>query len=170
MCFVLYAGTTKPLPLRKWEHGSPDLPVEALTEREALVRRHFNTAEVQFIGSSSGCGCDFPHVMFQGGDWPYSEDPDFDPEQGVVERLNCQRLVGLLEKTGDSSVELYGAWDGGGGGLLAAPQAQDTIPFGSDSRAWLSFQRAGILHGSDFFSMSTASTDVRLPGLAQSWE
>jgi hypothetical protein len=65
--------------------------------------------------------------MFQGGDWPYFEDPDSDPEQVVLERLNCQRLVSLLEKTGDSSVELYGAWDGGNGGLDSAPEAHETI-------------------------------------------
>jgi hypothetical protein len=88
MCFVLYAATTKPLPRKKWEAGSSDLPVEALNTRDAIVKSHFGNPEVQYIGSSSGCGCDFPHVMFQGGGWPYFEDPEFDAEQTVSDRLN----------------------------------------------------------------------------------
>ena len=124
MCFVLYAATTKPLPRKKWELGSLELPVESLSARDAIVKGHFNNPEIQYIGSTSGCGCDFPWVTFQGGDWPYFEDPEADAERSVSERLNRQTLVRLLKSTGES-VELYGIWDGD---FAEAPQAHETIP------------------------------------------
>jgi hypothetical protein len=108
-----------------WELGSPRLPVEPLTARDATVKVHFSNPEVQFIGSTSGCGCDFPNVMFQGGDWPYYEDPEIEPEVAASDRLNCEALVSLLRSTGDSIVELYGIWDGD---FAEAPKAFETIP------------------------------------------
>lgn len=126
MCFQLYAATTKPLPGRKWELGSPRLPVEPLTARDATVKAHFSNPEIQFIGSTSGCGCDFPHVMFQGGDWPYYEDPEIEPEVAASDRLNCEGLVSLLQSTGDSIIELYGIWDGD---FAEDPKAFETIPW-----------------------------------------
>src|SRR5260370_34120606 len=128
MCFLLYAATTKPLPRRKWELGSPRLPVEPLTASDATVKVHFSNPEVQFIGSTSGCGCDFPNVMFQGGDWPYYEDPEIEPKVAASGRLNCEALVSLLRSTGDSIVELYGIWDGD---FAEAPEAFETIPVGT---------------------------------------
>ena len=73
MCFVLYVGTTNPLPRRKSDKDSVDLPVESLTERDSAVIRHFSKAEVQYVGSTSGCGCDFPHASLQNGEWPELE-------------------------------------------------------------------------------------------------
>jgi len=84
MCFVLYAGTSKPMPRKEWRNEAPDLSVKTLTERESPITAHFSKPEVQYIGSTSDCGCDFPHVMFQNGDWPWFEDADDD-------ELNRQR-------------------------------------------------------------------------------
>src|SRR5579862_1898209 len=117
MCFVLYAGTTNPLPRRKFDKDSTELPVEELTERDAAIKQHFGTPEVQYIGSSSRCGCDFPHAMFQNGGWPeieFKEPPqdELDREREITERRNCEGLVALLQTTGDEVVELYGVWDG----------------------------------------------------------
>jgi hypothetical protein len=128
MCFQLYAGTTKPLPRGKWEHGSADLPVQALDGRDAFVKGHFGSPEVQFVGSGSGCGCDFPHVMLQGGAWPYFEDPDIDEQEASSERLNRERLVSLLQSSGDSTVELYGTWDGD---FAEPPEAYELIALGT---------------------------------------
>lgn len=124
MCFQLYAGTTKPLPRSAFEPGSQDLPVEALTVRDAVVKRHFSSPEVQLVGSTSGCGCGFPHVMLQGGGWPYLEDLSVAKEEAVSERLNCEKLVSLLESTGDSAVELYGIWEGD---FAEPPEAHENI-------------------------------------------
>jgi hypothetical protein len=124
MCFMLYAATTKPLSRRRWEPGSPDLPVEELSEYDAVIKKHFSNPEVQFVGSTSGCGCDFPHVMFQGGAWPYFENPEIREEGAVSDRLNREKLVNLLESTGDSTVELYGVWDGD---FAETPKAHENI-------------------------------------------
>ncbi len=112
MCFVLYAGTLKPIPLKEWCNDAPDLSVKALTERESPITAHFSKPNVQYIGSTSDCGCNFPHVMFQNGDWPWFDDGEHDPEQESRDQYNRQGLVNLLRATGEQTVELYGVWDG----------------------------------------------------------
>ena len=115
MCFVLYAGTSKPMLRKEWSNDAPDLSVKALTERESAITAHFTKLEVQYIGSTSGCGCDFPHVMFQNGEWPWFEDEnedELDRQRKATEQHNREGLVALIRQTGESSVELYGVWDG----------------------------------------------------------
>jgi len=115
MCFVLYAGTSKRMPRREWRNDAPELSVKTLTERENPVAAHFSKPEVQYIGSTSGCGCDFPHVTFQNGDWPWFDDEDedeLDRQRKATERKNREALVTLLRETGESIIELYGVWDG----------------------------------------------------------
>lgn len=111
MCFVLYAGTSKAMQRKEWRKDAPDLSVKTLAEREGPITAHFGKPEVQYIGSTSDCGCDFPHVMFQNGDWPWWEDED-DGQRKATEQRNREGLVTLLRHTGESSVELYGVWDG----------------------------------------------------------
>lgn len=110
MCFVLYAGTSHQIPRKEWRKENPDLSVKSLTDRERPIVKHFSKPHIQYVGSTSQCGCDFPHVMFQSGGWPWLEDNE--PERQDSERCNRERLVAMLCKTGDSSVELYGIWDG----------------------------------------------------------
>ena len=115
MCFVLYAGTLIPITRKKWRNDAPDLSVRALTERESPITAHFTTPEVQYVGSTSDCGCDFPHVMFQNGDWPWfeSEDADeLDRQRKATEQSNRESLVTLLRQTSEAVIELYGVWDG----------------------------------------------------------
>jgi hypothetical protein len=121
MCFLLFAGTTKPLPRKKWEQDAPDIAVESLTEHDAPVRAQFTQPEVQCIGSTSGCGCDFPNVALQNGGWPIFEDTR---EDVARDRYNQQALVNLLRSTGDKIVELYGIWDGD---FAKPPQAREEI-------------------------------------------
>jgi hypothetical protein len=92
--------------------GSSDLPVLSLTKLEAPIKAHFSFLEIQHIGSTSCCGCDFPNIMFQNGGWPSLEDTEVDDEQAAGDLLNREGLVGILQSTGDSTVELYGVWDG----------------------------------------------------------
>ncbi len=131
MCFVLYVGTTGPLPRRKFDKDSLDLSVESLTERDTAIKQFFSTPEVQYVGSTSGCGCDFPHATLQNGRWPEIEYRDEDAEKDeldiareVSDRRNCKALVALLRTTGDEMVELYGVWDGD---FATEPKAQETI-------------------------------------------
>lgn len=111
MGFVLHAGTTKPLQRRKWLKEAPALAVVSLTERDAPIKAHFSSPEVQYIGSTSGCGCDFPNVNLQNGEWPTFEVAG-DLERDASDRYNRQALVALLRESGEKTIELYGVWDG----------------------------------------------------------
>jgi hypothetical protein len=52
--------------------------------------------------------------MFQNGDWPWWDDEETeDDEDKARERNSRDGLANLLRSTGESSVELYGVWDGG---------------------------------------------------------
>jgi hypothetical protein len=131
MCFVLYVGTTNPLPRRKFDKDSPGLSVESLTERDAAIKQYFNAPEVQYVGSTSGCGCDFPHATLQNGRWPEIEYHDQADEKDELDlardfsgRQNCQALIALLRATGDQTVELYGMWDGD---FAKKPKIQEEI-------------------------------------------
>ena len=124
MCFVLYAGTNRPLARREWQKDAPDVCVVSLTERDAPVKAHFSSPEVQFIASTSGCGCDFPNVMLQNGEWPVFEmEPD--AEREASDRFNREVLVDLLRESGEKVVELYGLW--ADGDLTKTPQAREEI-------------------------------------------
>lgn len=129
MCFVLYAGTLKPMPRKEWRNDAPDFSVKALTERESPITAHFSKPEVQYIGSTSQCGCDFPHGMFQNGDWPWFEDEgedELDRQRKATEQYNREGLVTLLRQTGESAVELYGVWDGDFD-FITPPAAREVI-------------------------------------------
>jgi hypothetical protein len=112
MCFVLYAGTSHSIARREWRKDAPDVSVKSLTERESPIAAHFSKPQVQYIGSTSECGCDFPHVMFQNGALPWFDDDEPEPERDKSERYNRERLVALLRETREPAVELYGVWDG----------------------------------------------------------
>src|ERR1700677_3427939 len=133
MCFVLYVGTRKALPRIPFDKDAPDLSVESLTQFDAAIKQHFTEPEVQYIGSTSGCGCDFPHVTLQGGQWPtFGEDEGYEKDELDVERDACHRrnqesLLCMLKKAGDKTVELYGVWDGGNENFAKPPQAQEDI-------------------------------------------
>ena len=116
MCFVLYAGTSKPLPR-----------IESLTERDAPIKAYFKSLEVQYIGSTSGCGCDFPHATLQNGEWPeiaYLEYLERDAERVASDKRNREALVALLRESGENVIELYGVWDGD---FAEAPNSQESI-------------------------------------------
>lgn len=125
MCFVLYGGTIKPLPRKAWWSDAPDLSVSSLTERESPIKAHFSKPEVQYIGSTSGCGCDFPHAIFQSGGWPWFDDDDEDDaEQEASDKYNREALAALLQASGERTVELYGVWDGD---FAKPPEAREEV-------------------------------------------
>jgi len=142
MCFVLYAGTTRPLRRREWNKDAPDLSVQSLTERDTEIRKHFNTPEVQYIGSTSGCGCDFPHVILQNGEWPFSQDPRVnDSARDASDRRNREALVALLREDAAPAVELYGIWDGD---FMEAPKAREEVPMGRLLESDFRFKEQGF--------------------------
>lgn len=112
MCFMLYAGTDRPLARRVWDKDEPaKLGVSPLDEKEEPVRRHFGKAEVQNVGSTVGCGCDFPSIMENNGEWPWW-DGCLEPDQVESEQFNRELLAKLLRASGEKRVELYGIWWG----------------------------------------------------------
>jgi hypothetical protein len=117
MCFLLYVGTTAPLPLRKWEKDASGPSVESLTERDSPIKQHFGKPTVQYVGSTSRCGCDYPHATFQVGGWPeinYKavEKDDIEIARDQIHHENCEALISLLRSSGEEMIELYGVWDG----------------------------------------------------------
>jgi hypothetical protein len=126
MCFVLYAGTVKPLPRPEWNKEAPDLSVAVLTDQDLAIKTHFTTPEVGYLGSTSGCGCDFPHVILQNGEWPFFPELEHsDPKRDASDRSNRESLVGFLQSTGEDMVELYGVW---AGDYEEAPRAREEVP------------------------------------------
>lgn len=146
MCFVLYAGTLKPMAHKEWRKDAPELSVKALTERESPITTHFSKPEVQYIGSTSGCGCDFPHVMCQNGDWPWfeeEEEDELDHRQKETEQNNLEALVTLLRHTGEPIVELYGVWDGNFD-FRTPPAAHEEIHFNAILEPAFRFKEQGF--------------------------
>jgi hypothetical protein len=124
MCFMLYAGTSNAIPRRGWQKDAPGISVASLTEHDALIKAHFKSPEVQRIDSTSGCGCDFPHVLLQSGGWPIF---DFgDTERVATFGQNRGALASLLRNTGEKTIELYGLW---WGNFAKEPMAYEGIPF-----------------------------------------
>ena len=141
MCFLLYAGTSKPIARKEWSSEARDVCVKPLTEHENAIRAHFSQPEVQYIGSTSGCGCDFPNIMYQNGDWPDFKFEDDDDEQQASERYNREALAALLHATGEPMVELYGVWDGD---FAEAPQAREEITVQAIKQQDFKFKERGF--------------------------
>ena len=127
MCFVLYIGTASPLPLRPWREDAPALSVTELSTNEQKIKAHFTSAVVQYVGSTSGCGCDFPHLIIQNWRSPMFQMENF-PETDTSEHSNSQELVKLLREGGEKTVEVYGVWDGD---FTEAPEARESISLSS---------------------------------------
>ena len=164
MCFVLYAGTDKPLPRSAFNPEAPAVWVTSLTEHDAAIKAFFSKPEVQYIGSTSQCGCDFPHAILQNGDWPEIEVA-MALERDPNEMPNREALVALLGSSGESTIELYGLWDGD---FSETPKTRETIPLGRILDTGFFVQGAGFLYGADsgvrpdfFVLLSAPATHAR---------
>jgi hypothetical protein len=142
---MLYAGTTKPLPRKNWDKDACDLCVESLVERDASVLTHFSLPEVQYIGSTSGCGCEFPHVTLTRGEWVgYLEVEVDDPEWEAGERVNREALVTLLRGSGEKIAELYGIWLSNDGDFAKPVNVREEIPLARILEADFRFKERGF--------------------------
>lgn len=92
MCFMLYAGTTRPIARSEWKKEAPDICVCPLAANETAVNSRFSLPEIQFIGSTSGCGCDFPHVLRQNGEWRAAIEDEVDHEYEQTCKLNREAV------------------------------------------------------------------------------
>jgi len=108
----------------------PKVYVKSLSERDAPITTHFSLPEVQCIGSTSGCGCDFPNVALLNGVWETGLVADVVGDQGwkATMQLNCEALAALLRDSGEKIVELYGIWLSRGGELEELPKRRERIP------------------------------------------
>jgi hypothetical protein len=138
---MLYVGTNKPLPRKSWEKESPDLSVESLTEQDAPIRALFKSPEVQYVGSTSGCGCDFPHLMYQNGEWPV-EGAASSAERFATDRFHREALFRLLRATDEKVVEIYGEW---AGDHATEPRIREEIPLDRILDSDLYFKERGFL-------------------------
>ena len=149
MCFMLYVGTTRAIPRRERKKDAPDISVASLTEHDLAIKAHFKTAEVQCIGSTAGCGCDFPHVLLQNGEWP---NFDFaDAESVGTFGQNRSALVTLLRNTGETTFEIYGLWWGNFG---KEPLSREDIPL-------LRIPEPDFLFKEQVFNKVSAESDSR---------
>jgi hypothetical protein len=121
---MLFVGTDEPLPVKEWRKDAPDICVLPVLENESGIRAHFSKAIVQFVGSTAGCGCDFPHWMLQNGEIPDDPTQYINPEEAVTHDYNRQALVKLLETGAQGSVEIYGVW---AGNYAKAPKRTEQI-------------------------------------------
>jgi hypothetical protein len=133
MCFVLFIGTSKPLPRNKFDPKSTEVAVKSVSTQDKAIKTHFTLPEVQYVGSTSGCGCDFPFASFQNGGWPeidfynqrkHEEKDEASLEREETARQNRDALIRLLRSSGEKLIELYGIWNGD---CAATPQAQEDI-------------------------------------------
>jgi hypothetical protein len=116
MCFLLFAASERPLPRSEWSMNDPHVHVCDLDESDSWTRSIFSKPEIQYIGSSTGCGCAFPSVrQDRAGDWPYWLDPVTDAEEIASNRRECEELFQLLSKLDEDEIELYGVWAGNEG-------------------------------------------------------
>lgn len=112
MCFQLYAGTERPIPRSEWNQNDPHVYVRPLKKSDSWASSIFSKPEVQYVGSTTNCGCAFPSAMHQNGGWPYWLDPVQDAEEIVNNQRECQELCQLLSQLAEDEIELYGVWAG----------------------------------------------------------
>jgi hypothetical protein len=142
MCFHLYAGTQKPLPRSQWVKDDPHVHVSDLSDSDSWTRSVFSKPEIQYIGSTTGCGCAFPTVMQdREGEWPYWLDPIIDAEAIASDQRECEELCCLLSYLDESEIELYGVWVGN---EAREPLVREEIPLDDIRREYFRFKEGGF--------------------------
>ena len=145
MCFFLYAATDKPLPRSEWSMNDPHVHVRDLRETELWARSIFSKCSLQYIGSTSSCGCAFPSVMQdKAGDWPYWLDPIKDAEVIASDQRECEELCQLLAQIDDDEVELCGVW---AGNEEEGPAIREEISLAEIRRELFRFKEGGFYRG-----------------------
>lgn len=112
MCMMFYIGTRNQLLEIAFDETFPGLHVRILSEKEQAIDAHFSTPNIAYIGSSSGCGCNFRHALWDHGNW-LPVDGHGQSDNNEIKR-NQQSLHDFLwlHKMTDRSVELFCCWNG----------------------------------------------------------
>lgn len=79
--------------------------------------------------------------MFQNGGWPEIDSGlEGDPDQTARDEQNLRALVDLIRDSGETTVELYGIWDGD---FSAMPEAREEIAL-KDINVFFCFKERGF--------------------------
>jgi hypothetical protein len=105
MCLAVYISTDKELELGTFVTGLTDIYFEKLSEEEEVaLRQKFSKKNIYYIGSSSGCSCDF------GFDSENFNDTELVSEE---DKKSPQKLIDFLtEMTLSENIEFYCCWEG----------------------------------------------------------
>ena len=111
MCMVFYLGSNKQMPLIPYDLEHPAFNSRELDESEMAVRRHFTTAYITYVGSDSGCGCEFRYALKEQDGWtPVVGEEEMQDESA---QHNQESLFSYIKShITEGSVELYACWDG----------------------------------------------------------
>ena len=143
MCMMLYAGTLHAIPRKEFAKESPDISINGLAEHDIAIKAHFSKPEVQNVGSTASCGCDFPNVLLQNGEWPSLDESERDTEQVETERVNREGLVNLLRHTGEQEIEIYTLWYGS---FTEPPLIHESVPVEKILDTDFRFKERGFYH------------------------
>lgn len=122
--------------------SDPRVNVQDLKESESRIGTHFSKPEIQYIGSSTHCGCGFPSVMQDSsGEWNYWLDPEKDAEEIASNRRECEELCDILAQLNEEYIELYGVWAGNEG---KEPMIREDIALEDIRRNLFRFKEGGF--------------------------
>jgi hypothetical protein len=130
---MLFIATSEPLE----EFESEDLSIQALSDGNEVVTRHFSHPHVRFIGSHTDCSCGFPSVIADDGPLEYFEGMFGDEEDDENRLKNLRSVRAPLETvraclTNERSIELFPVW---AGMKLTFPLARSSWRLESSTRA-----------------------------------
>jgi hypothetical protein len=108
---VFYLGSNERLPLIPYDLEHPAFNSKELDESEMTVKRHFTTPYITYVGSDTGCGCEFRYAQKEQDGWIPVVGEDEMNDKNI--QNNQEALYNYIKTyVTEGSVELYGCWDG----------------------------------------------------------
>lgn len=111
MCMIFYLGSNRRLPLVPFNSKEPSFNSKELDESEMAVKRHFNACYITYVGSDTGCGCEFRYALKELNGWTPVGGKDEMHDESI--QKNQEALYSYIKTyVNEDSVELYCCWDG----------------------------------------------------------
>lgn len=111
MCMVFYLGSKERLPIIPYNLDRPAFNSRELDKSELAVRHHFTTPYITYVGSDTGCGCEFRYAQKEQDGWipvvGFDEMQDENIQNNQMALYNYIKTYVL-----EGRAELYGCWDG----------------------------------------------------------
>jgi hypothetical protein len=107
MCFVLYMASDKARREIPWDEKLPAFHVKADDADAQKARRQFSKRYAYYLGSSSGCGCDFRREP----DWIHEKRESDEKQKAMTNQSGLHAYVKecLVD---EDTLELFGCWSG----------------------------------------------------------